>query len=459
MLRDQYPAWRRGSGIKSSSAPRRGRLAAFGLSVVAAAAIATFLAWSDTPEEVVLGPEIPGLEEAPPPVPAVVASVSEEALSAEIARILTVNRGDTLMQLLQHEGIDRKDAYNAIEAMKEVFDPRYLRAGQELNLVIVPPEDESTQPRFISLSMAETPVRDIAVIADDDGGFKAEIIDRPTEQILERTEGTIDSSLYEAAIQASVPVRVLADLINVFSFDVDFQREIQKDDGFALMYESIVDEQGAVVDHGAVLIGEMTLSGKTRRYYRFKGQDGLVDYFNEKGQSVRKALLRTPVEGARISSGFGKRKHPVLGYTKMHKGLDFAAPTGTPIFAAGNGTVEAAGWNGGYGNYIRIRHNGTFKTAYAHLSRIDKRIKKGARVTQRQIIGYVGTTGRSTGPHLHYEVHKNGKQTNPLGVKLPTGRTLKGEELAEFQKYRATLESQYAEIATGTRVAKADTVE
>lgn len=431
---------------------------AAGMIVVSVATFAAFFSWSESPEAVVFGPEIPGLEEAPPPAAAVVAKVSEEALSAEIARILTVNSGDTLMKLLQHEGIDRKVAYDAIEAMKEVFDPRGLKAGQELSLVIVP-QDDSDGTRFVSLNMAETPVRDIAVIATDDGGFRAEVIDRPTERLLERTEGTIDSSLYEAALEASVPIRVLADLINVFSFDVDFQREIQKDDGFALMYESIVDDRGEVVDNGAVLIGEMTLSGKTRRYYRFKGRDGFIDYFNEKGQSVRKALLRTPVEGARISSGFGKRKHPVLGYTKMHKGLDFAAPTGTPIFAAGNGTVEAAGWNGGYGKYIRIRHNGTFKTAYAHLSRIDKRIKAGARVTQRQIIGYVGTTGRSTGPHLHYEVHKNGKQTNPLGVKLPTGRTLKGDELAEFQRYRAKLEAQYAEIGSGTRVAKANTSE
>lgn len=418
------------------------------------AALVGFFAWPNAQEQVVLGPEIPGLEEVPPPTAATIAAVSEEPLSAEIARILTVNSGDTLMKLLEREGITRKDAHNAIVAMKEIFDPRHLKAGQELSLVVVPP-GKSDETEFVSLRMAETPIREITVVATVDGGFKAESIDRPTERVLRRTDGTINTSLYVAAIQASVPVRVLADLINVFSFDVDFQREIQKDDGFALMYESIIDNRGTVVDHGAVLIGEMTLSGKTRRYYRFKGRDGFVDYFNAKGQSVRKALLRTPVEGARISSRYGKRKHPVLGYTKMHKGLDFAAPKGTPIFAAGNGTVEAAGWNGGYGKYIRIRHNGTFKTAYAHLSRIDKRVKKGARVKQRQIIGYVGSTGRSTGPHLHYEVHKNGKQTNPLGVKLPTGRTLKGDELAEFQSYRAKLEAQYAEIETGTRVAAA----
>ena len=458
MPRDQYPAWRRKTANSNRPASTRRRFLVGGLVTASLVAVIAAFSWPEAPAKVVLGPDIPGLEEVPPPAAATLASVSEEPLAAEIARILTVNRGDTLMKLLEQEGIDRRDAHNAIEAMKKVFDPRYLKAGQELSLVVVPP-GESDKTEFVSLRMAETPVRDITVVATADGDFKAEAVDRPTERVLHRTDGTIKTSLYEAAIKASVPVRVLADLINVFSFDVDFQREIQKNDGFALMYESIVDDHGNVVDNGAVLIGEMTLSGKTRRYYRFKGRDGFVDYFNEKGQSVRKALLRTPVEGARISSRYGKRKHPVLGYTKMHKGLDFAAPKGTPIFAAGNGIVEAAGWNGGYGKYIRIRHNGTFKTAYAHLSRIDKRVKKGARVKQRQIIGYVGTTGRSTGPHLHYEVHKNGKQTNPLGVKLPTGRTLKGDELAEFQQYRAKLEAQYAEIETGTRVAKVDTVE
>lgn len=422
------------------------------------AAVIGFVAWPDKQEQVVLGPEIPGLEEVPPPAAVAVAPVSEEPLSAEIARVLTVNRGDTLMKLLEREGITRTDAHNAIAAMQKVFDPRYLKAGQELSLVVVPPGN-SVGTEFVSLHMSETPVRDITVYVTDDGGFKAEAVDRPTERVLKRTDGSIRTSLYEAAIDASVPVSVLADLINVFSFDVDFQREIQQGDSFALMYESVVDDRGAVVDHGAVLIGEMTVRGSTRRYYRFKGRDGFVDYFNENGQSVRKALLRTPVEGARISSRYGKRKHPVLGYTKMHKGLDFAAPKGTPIFAAGNGIVEAAGWNGGYGKYIRIRHNGTYKTAYAHLSRIDKRVKKGAKVRQRQIIGYVGSTGRSTGPHLHYEVHKNGKQTNPLGVKLPTGRTLKGAELAEFQQHRSKLEAQYAEIETATRVAEANTSE
>ncbi|MBO6838055.1 MAG: M23 family metallopeptidase, partial [Alphaproteobacteria bacterium] len=187
---------------------------------------------------------------------------------------------------------------------------------------------------------------------------------------------------------------------------------------------------------------------------QFQDDDGRIDYYDAKGQSVRRALLRTPVEGARISSGFGKRKHPILGYTKMHKGLDFAAPSGTPIYAAGDGVVEAAGWNGGYGRYIRIRHNGTYSTAYAHLSRIDSRIKPGARVDQRQIIGYVGTSGRSTGPHLHYEVHVNGRQTNPLGVKLPTGKTLAGAELARFERVRAEIEQQYAAIEPRTQVAQ-----
>jgi murein DD-endopeptidase MepM/ murein hydrolase activator NlpD len=195
------------------------------------------------------------------------------------------------------------------------------------------------------------------------------------------------------------------------------------------------------------------LSGKTITLYRFKtNDDGITDYYDEKGQSVRKSLMRTPIDGARLTSGFGKRKHPVLGYTKMHRGVDFGARTGTPIMAAGNGVVEFAARNGGYGNYVRIRHNNSYKTAYAHMSKYGKGIRKGTQVKQGQIIGYVGTTGRSTGPHLHYEVHKNGTQINPLSVKLPAGRKLEGKMLTAFNATKENIRREVAGVELETQL-------
>jgi murein DD-endopeptidase MepM/ murein hydrolase activator NlpD len=310
-----------------------------------------------------------------------------------------------------------------------------------------------TTPELVSLKFSPNYVEDIEVNLGDDGLYKANMIKHPLTRHLVRAEGKIESSLYKAAIDVGIPASILGALINVFAFDIDFQREIRKGDRFAAMFESLQNKDGRVVDHGEVLLAEMTVQGKLRRFYRFKDKNGFVDYYDEKGRSVRKALLRTPIDGARISSGFGKRRHPVLGYSKMHKGTDFAARRGTPIYAAGDGVIEFSGRNGSFGNYVRIRHNDTYKTAYAHMSRIDKRARKGKRIRQRQIIGYVGTTGRSTGPHLHFEVLKKNRQVNPLSVKLPTGKTLAGKDLKRFKTARSHIENQYAEMKKQTKLA------
>jgi len=372
----------------------------------------------------------------------------------EVTRVLSVGKGDTLMGMLTDAGIDRRVAHNAITALSKVFSPKKLRPGHELYVTLLPETagDESGTSdvaagveamQLVSLRLPATPIRDVQVSRLDDGGYEAEAMEKQTVKEPTFASGRIQTSLYEAALDSGVPASVLADLIQVFSYDIDFQREVQKGDQFALLY-NLVTADGAIVDTGAIQVAEMTVRGKLHRYYRFKDEHGFWDYFDDKGRSVRKALLRTPVDGARLTSGFGKRRHPVLGYTKMHRGVDFGAPSGTPIYAAGDGTVEVAGRNGGYGNYIRIRHNGTYKTAYAHLSRI--KVKNGSRVRQGQVIGLVGSTGRSTGPHLHYEVLQNNKQTNPLSVKLPTGKTLTGKELVAFNKRRAELDSQYAKL-------------
>ncbi len=242
----------------------------------------------------------------------------------------------------------------------------------------------------------------------------------------------------------------------MFSFDVDFQREIQPGDSFEILYERLADDAGTTVGEGDILIASLTLSDNNMTLYRFKTDKGFTDYFDSSGQSAQKSLLRTPTDATRISSGFGRRRHPVLGYTRMHKGTDFAAPPGTPIYAAGDGVIEKAGWAGGYGKYVRIRHNGNYKTAYAHMRRVGPGIKAGVRVKQRQIIGYVGATGRVTGPHLHYEVHFNGRQIDPKKVRLPSGYRLKGAELERFRTVVAELQERRATLRNGV-AAKADT--
>ena len=254
----------------------------------------------------------------------------------------------------------------------------------------------------------------------------------------------IDSSLFEAGASVGVPIPVMAAMIRAYSYDVDFQRDIQPGDEFQVMYERYFTDEGAAARDGDILYAALTLGGKQMELYRYKTRDGIVDYFNRQGESIRKALLRTPIDGARVSSKFGMRRHPILGFSKMHAGMDFAAPTGTPIYAAGNGVIEEIGRKNGYGNYVRIKHNQQIATAYAHLSKFGGGMRRGGRVQQGDIIGYVGTTGRSTGPHLHYEVLRGGRQINPMSIDLPTGVALEGREMAAFKHHVEETDRQFA---------------
>ncbi|MDH3474113.1 MAG: M23 family metallopeptidase [Rhodospirillales bacterium] len=379
-----------------------------------------------------------------------------EAPSA-VSKEVEVGRGDTLMALLVDAGAERRDAHNAITALSEEFSPRELKPGQAIRLAFAATgatADDAATLRLVSLSLQPGPEREVVVARHPlEGGFEARSIARPLDRALNAGRGTIVSSLFIAGQEANVPGPVMIELIRAFSFDVDFQREIQKDDSFEVLYETFTDINGELAKTGEVLYAALTLSGSRVELYRFTPESGRTDYFGPQGQSVRKTLMRTPIDGARISSGYGKRKHPVLGYTKMHRGTDFAAPRGTPVYAAGDGVIEKAGRNGSYGKYVRIRHNGTYKTAYAHLNGYAKGIRGGQRVKQGQVIAYVGSTGRSTGPHLHYEVHVNGKQANPLRIKLPSGEKLKGGDLEAFQAARIELEQLYAQTLRGTLIA------
>lgn len=340
-----------------------------------------------------------------------------------------------------------------------------MRPGQTLTLRFAPRYADGADEKkggasgdLKSITFAPDAFREIRLVVDSAAktGFSAEKEVFTLVRKVRRARGTINSSLYVSAVDAGVPPAVLVRLIRIYSWGVDFQREIRRGDTFDAAFEQFYLEDGTFARNGNVLFASLTLSGGTQEVYRFKRAKGEADYFDAKGRSVRKALMRTPIDGARLSSSFGRRKHPILGYTRMHTGVDFAAPSGTPIYAAGSGVVSYRGWKGGYGRYVRIRHNSTYSTAYAHMSRYARRATRGARVQQGQVIGYVGTSGRSTGPHLHYEVHVSGKKINPMRLKLPSGKPLKGKELANFREHVSGLAEQLAELVPPEPVARTE---
>lgn len=368
-------------------------------------------------------------------------------------RQVRVRKGDTLMKLLHRNRVPRSDAANAIAALRKVTDPRKLHIGQTINLRFTadPKQDAPDQNgRDIFIGLAYEPAPDHIVSAGRrwDGSFGAVRHDKALTKIAVRKGAPIGTSLYLNALRAGIPAAVVVEMIRIFSFDVDFQRDIQRHDSFEVMYEQFNDAASNPIRLGNVTYASLTLSGVKLSLYRYQPKKGVVDYFNEKGESMRKSLMRTPIDGARLTSRFGRRRHPILGYNRLHRGIDFGAPRGTPIMAAGSGTIARAGWNGAYGRYIRIHHNSTYNTAYAHLSRLARGIRRGKRVKQGQIIGYVGSSGRSTGPHLHYEVLVRNRRVNPLKLRLPTGRKLKGEELAQFRTERNRTAGDFSLLST-----------
>lgn len=384
---------------------------------------------------------------------------SDDTIAAainDIQKVIEVRPGDTLYGVLVDAGVSQDDAESAVGAIAEIFSPRDLRAGQEITLNITTASatrESAADAQLTGLSFEPNVTTDVTLTRNDTGLFVAAAVDKPVIEHNRRAAGIIDSSLFDAAQEAGVPMPVVADLIRTFSFDVDFQRDIQDGDAFEVLYERVESEDGEFVKSGKILFASLTLSGKTIPVYYFE-RDGDGEYFTPNGEAIRKSLLRTPVDGARITSGFGMRMHPVLGFSKMHKGVDFGAPTGTPIFAAGNGTVVEAGKKGAYGNYVRIRHNGEYQTAYAHMSRFAKGLKKGDKVKQGQVIGYVGATGRVTGPHLHYEIMVAGKQVNPGKVKTVASNKLTGKQLKAFQAQVAKIDAQRTDQAKQQLIAE-----
>ncbi len=385
-------------------------------------------------------------------------------------RIVKVGKGDTLSSILIDAGVPTFEAQDAISAIKAVYNPRRLQAGQQVTLTFGPKSNGKSngghkvdgngangndrhKPIFQSLNLSASVDRKVGVNRGEDGIFSSHEVKRELKKKMVRAGGAIHTSLAQATTAQGIPRNVLAEMVGAFSYDVDFQRDIQNNDAFEVMFEGLYDNKDQFVRNGKIMFATLTLSGVRMPVYRYKNSNGMTEFYNEKGQSVQKALLRTPVDGARLSSRYGKRRHPILGYTRMHRGADFAANKGTPIKAAGNGVIGQAGRNGAYGHYIKIRHNSEYSTAYAHLSRYKKGVHAGKRVKQGEIIGYVGSTGRSTGPHLHFEVIRHGKRINPLSVKLPSGTKLAGKELKKFLALVNDIKRQYAQLPVTTKLA------
>lgn len=362
-------------------------------------------------------------------------------------RTIEIERGDTLTGILVDQGIDGSQARAAVTALSSVYEPTSIRAGEDV-VVTLAPEGSP----LISIALKPSAERDLLVRRNADGSFAVDDNVKALTAVESHARGTIDGSLYASAKAAGVPETVVISLIHIYSYDVDFQREVKSGDKFDVLYTTYVDEAGQTIRGGDIAYAELTLGRTKKPLYRFTtSDDKTTDYFTAKGWSGKRQLMRTPIDGARLSSRFGMRRHPVLGYTKMHKGVDFAAPRGTPVMASGNGVVKMARWFGGYGNFIQLTHTNAYSTGYGHLSRFARGIRPGVRVRQGQVIAYVGTTGRSTGPHLHYEVLVKSKQINPMGVKLPTGRELGGKDLALFQanvaRIQRVLSAQPSQVA------------
>ena len=375
-------------------------------------------------------------------------SVIDERTRLPIEKTYTVNYGSTFKDVLINAGLPGSEAADAMNALDQVFDLRSLRAGQDVMMTFAHAADGFGRGPVLNINLSPDPTRTQTITRNDAGQYTANETKRLLTRELVHYAAAIHNSMFDSALNAGVPTGIIGQMIKALSYDVDFQRDVQAGDTFDVMFEGYFDAKGKLIRSGEMLYAAVTLGGHPIAMYRFEDISGGPGYFNEKGESLKKALLRTPVDGAKITSGFGIRLHPLLGYTKMHKGVDFGVPTGTPIMAAGDGVVEKSGYNGSYGNYVRIRHGNNFGTAYAHMSRIAQGIYSGKHVTQGQVIGFVGATGRATGPHLHYEVLNGSNQVNPTSIKIPTGIKLAGRELDRFHDMKGKVSNLLSRMAT-----------
>ena len=351
-----------------------------------------------------------------------------------------VENNDTLEKILKKFKIDSAEINNLInEIVKKKLTN--ISAGAQIQIIT---KEEEGKRQIISLFYPIDAITSVEVKRNKNKFNISKLVLK-----LDKKEtvisNTIKNNLYSSAIEAGVEPNIIVEFANIFGFEVDFQRDIRKGDRFEIYYEQFVDDENIIRRTGKIIYASMFVNNKEVALYNFK-YNNEIGFYDVDGKSVIKTLMKTPINGARLSSSFGMRKHPILGFNKLHQGTDFAAPTGTPIMASGNGVVAMAQKYKGYGNYILLKHNSTFKTAYAHLSKYGRGIRKGIRVKQGQIIGYVGSTGMSTGPHLHYEVIKNGKKINSQRLKLPTGKILSNEARNKFEVDRIKIDVKLAEL-------------
>ncbi len=369
-------------------------------------------------------------------------------------KLIAVKKGDTIGTILRDIGA----ASAEIKAIAAVLGPLgkdgALKEGDKVRVLISAATGRPQPVRVIVMN--DTAVEAVVALSDMGKYVPVDVqsAEAPTATADNSTDDEQDDdgsgvrlyqSIYETALRSQIPRSVIDDMIRVYSYDVDFQRKTQAGDSFEVLYVSDDDNGASDAKGGEVLYAALTLGGEVKKYYRFQTNDGQVDYYDETGKSARKFLVRKPVANAIMRSGFGARNHPILGYTKMHTGVDWAAPMGTPIFAAGSGVLEKVGWESGYGKYIRIKHNNGYETAYGHMTAFARGMQAGTRVRQGQVIGFVGSTGLSTGAHCHFEIMVNGRFVDPMRVKLPRGRSLDGAVLASFDKERERIEGIMAQ--------------
>jgi murein DD-endopeptidase MepM/ murein hydrolase activator NlpD len=371
-------------------------------------------------------------------------------LGGELERTLTVRRGDTLAELLDQAGVDRQEAQAALTALAPRFPPRALAIGQEVTIRLSPVGD-------LARMEIETAPGRLIVLTRAGGGWAVEEEVTPRRRHLARVEAAITGGVFPSLVRAGLPAPLVQELIRALSHEVDFQRDIQPGDRIAVVVERLRAPDGALLGHGEPLHLAISLSGRVLELWRHADAAGEPAWFRADGRPLAGGFLRTPLDGARLTSGFGPRRHPVLGFSRRHEGLDFAAPTGTPVYAASDGVVTGAGAERGYGRTVRLRHSGGVETVYAHLSRIARDVRPGERVRQGEVIGQVGSTGLSTGPHLHYEIRMAGRAQDPSRVALPAGEALRGPALGAFQERRRVLTRQIAGLSSGrTEVAVAE---
>ena len=351
--------------------------------------------------------------------------------------------GETFDSILNQYLVDKKEIQNLKDKLSKKINLNNLNTNQKIYLTV-----NQSNNKIKSFTFQISNKEKILLSKNEEDNFKQEVILTKLDKRILYQENIILKSLYKSATDKRIPVNTIIELAGIYGFQIDFQRDIRKKDRFQIMYEIFVDENGRAIETGNILFANLILSGEDNSLYYFD-KEGSSGHYDKNGKSVKKALMKTPINGARLSSPFGMRKHPIDGFNKMHRGTDFAAPKGTPIMASGNGIIKKAGWCGGGGNCIKIEHNSTYETVYAHMSKFARGIKNGVRVKQGQTIGYVGSTGKSTGPHLHYEVIVNGKKVNSQKLKLPSGKILKGKNRKIFETNKIKLDVLKSEKIIG----------